>query len=331
MGKGGKDMGMRIWAIILSLVLGISLVPGDVLGGEYPTREIEFIAAFAAGSNTDNFARLAAKFGGKYVGKPIVVVNKPGGGGARGFAAIAAAKPDGYTIGLISNSVIAQPYLLKGVTFHYKKSFRPIAQIDYSAEGLFVKKGGPYDIPLKAIVKKAKENPDTIKVGIGGTWTAQDFARAIFEEEAGVKFIKVPFPGAAEAIPALLGGHVDLVFGPAAEWAHLYKAGKVSVLAVSTEQRDPRFPDLPTFKEFGYDVVISVIHWVAAPAGTPDPIVNLLAEAFKKAFAEQGFMETADRLGATAAWESPEGSMKAMEKLEQLYLRVIKKYDLKPK
>jgi tripartite-type tricarboxylate transporter receptor subunit TctC len=303
----------------------------DALALDYPQREIEFISAYAPGSNTDNFARVAAKFGEKYVGKPIVVVNKPGGGGSRGFAALAAAKPDGYTIGIISNSTIGQYYLLKGVTFHYRKSYRPVAQIDYSAEGLFVKKEGPYDIPMKELIKKAKEKPDTIKVGIGGSWTAQDFARAIFEEEAGVKFVKVPFPGAAEAIPALLGKHVDIEFGPASEWAHLYKAGKVTVLAVSTEQRDPRFPEIPTFREFGFDVVIPAIHWIAAPAGTPDPITHILAEAFKKAFSEPAFKEAADHLGATAAWEGPEGCVRAMDKLDQLYQKVVKKYGLKPK
>lgn len=324
-------MARMIWGMILSLIFGLSSLPQDAWAQDYPKREIELIAAFAPGSNTDSFARLAAKHAEKYVGKPILVVNKPGGGGSLGFATLAKAKPDGYTIGLLSNAVIGHPYLLKGVTFHYQKSFRLIAQIDFSAQGLYAKKGSPYDLPLKELAKKAKEKPDTIKVGIGGTWTAQDFARAIFEEEAGVKFIKVPFPGAAEAVPALLGGHVDVEFGPASEWAHLSKGGKVTVLAVSTEQRDPRFPDIPTFKELGYDVVMSTIHWIGAPAGTPDPIVNFLAEAFKKAVNEQSFKDTADNLGATAAWESPEGAMRSMEKLDQLYQRIVKKYDLKPK
>jgi tripartite-type tricarboxylate transporter receptor subunit TctC len=324
-------MERKIFAVIVALMLGLYLLPPKAMGQDYPKREIELIAAFSPGSNTDNFARLAAKHAEKFVGKPIVVVNKPGGGGSLGFATLAKAKPDGYTIGLLSNAVIGHPYLLKGVTFHYKKNFRLIAQIDFSAQGLYARKGSPYDVSLKELVKKAKEKQDTIKVGIGGTWTTQDFARAIFEEEAGVKFVKVPFPGAAEAVPALLGGHVDLEFGPASEWAHLLKGSKVRVLAVSTEQRDPRFPDVPTFKEQGYDVVLSTIHWIAAPAGTPDPIVNLLAEAFKKAVNEKAFTETADNLGATAAWESPEGAMKSMEKLDQLYQRIVKKYDLKPK
>lgn len=149
-------MGRKGFPFILSVTtLWIFLAPMSAIGSDYPTREIEFIAGYAPGSNTDNFARLAGKYGEKYVGKPIVVVNKPPA--ARGFAALAAAKPDGYTLGIISNSTIGQQYLLKGVTFHYRKSYRVICQIDYSAEGVFTKKGGPYDIPLKELVKKAKE------------------------------------------------------------------------------------------------------------------------------------------------------------------------------
>jgi tripartite-type tricarboxylate transporter receptor subunit TctC len=99
---------------------------------------------------------------------------------------------------------------------------------------------------------------------------------------------------------------------------------------VSTEQRDPRFQDIPTFKELGYNVVISAVHWIAAPAGTADPIINFLADAFKRAFSEQGFKDGADHLGATGAWEGPEESLRGMDRLDELTRRVVKKYDLKP-
>ena len=313
---------------IVFAVVFVMAVTG--FAADYPTREIEFIAAFAPGSNTDNFARLAAKFGEKCVGKPIVVVNKPGGGGSRGFTALANAKPDGYTIGLLSQSVIGQPYLLKGITFDFRKNFRLISQIDYSAQGLVVNTGGPWDISLKEFVKRATEKPESIKTGIGGPWTAQDFVRAIFEEVAGIKLINIRFTGATEVVPNLLGGHIDCFIGPSAEWTHLYKAGKVRILGVSNDQRDPRFPEIPTFREQGYDVSLPSYHWVAAPAGTPDAIVNFLAECFKKGFAEQGFKDAADNLGATAAWAGPEESLKTMERIDQLYLDVVKKYDLKP-
>lgn len=324
-------MGTRMSVFVAALVLAASLIPGNILGLDYPTREIEFIAPFGPGSSTDAFSRLAAKFGEKHVGKPIVVVNKVGGGGVRGYAAIAAAKPDGYTIGLLAQSVMAHPYLLKGVTYNYKKDFRVIAQVDYSAEGFFTKKGGPYDIPLKELIKRAKEKPGMIKMGVGGSvWGAQDFTRAFLEEDAGIKFNRVPYPAAGDIVPAVLGGHVDIAVGPSAEWAPYYKGGQMSVLAACTDKRDPRYPDIPTAKEQGVDVVFSAYHWIGAPAGTPDPVINFLAEAFKKAFSEQGFKDGCDHLGGTAAWESPQNGLKTMEKVEELYLKVIKKYDLKP-
>jgi tripartite-type tricarboxylate transporter receptor subunit TctC len=325
-------MWIRIFGFIFLFVFGFTLIPGKAVSADYPTREIEFIAAFAPGSSTDSFARLAAKFGEKYIGKPLVVVNKTGGGGVLGYASLAAAKPNGYTIGLLGMSFLVHQYLLKVVTYNYKKDFRIIAQVDYSAEAFFTIKGGPYDIPLKEFVKKAKEKPGAIKIGVGGSvWGGQDFARAVFEDTANVKLNKVPFPTLSGFIAAVLGGHVDIGVGPAAEWASLYKAGKLGVLALCTDKRDPRFPDIPTTKELGFDVGdLSPYHWIGAPKGTPDPIINFLAEAYKKAFAEQSFKDACSNLGATASWDSPEGSIKTMEKVERRYLDVIKKNDVKP-
>jgi tripartite-type tricarboxylate transporter receptor subunit TctC len=276
-------------------------------------------------------ARVVAKHGEKYAGKPIIVVNKPGGGGSRGFASLAAAKPDGYTIGNFSASGLMQPYLMKGVTYHYQKNFKVICQSAYMAVGLYVKKGSPYDLPLKELVQKIKEKPNTIKVGIGGTWSTEDFVRALFEDEAGLKCIRVPFTGGGtESIPALLGGHTDINFGGSPHWAPLYKGGKVNVLAISSDQRDFRFPDIPTFKENGYDINLQNSYWIVAPAKTSDVIIRYLAEAFKKAFAEQGYKEGVDHLGVTGVWTGTEDSWKDMHKMDRLIQGVVKKYDLKP-
>jgi len=301
------------------------------LGLEYPTREIEFIVGFPPGSSVDHAGRLIAKFGEKHAGKPIVVANKPGGGGTRGFSSLATAKPDGYTIGLVSQSAILQPYLMKGVTFNYQKSFRIICEIAYTAEGIYTKKGGPYDVPFTEIIKKAKEKPNTIRAGVGGTWTGSDVVRFILEDATGARFIRVPHPaGGQELIPGVLGGHLNFAIGEGAQWAPLYKAGKLNVLAVSTERRDPRFPDIPTLKELGYDVALAVTFWAGAPAGTPDAIINFLAEVFRKAVAEEGYKEASDVAFNTASWQGPEDSMKAMEKLDRIFQKLIKKYDLKP-
>jgi tripartite-type tricarboxylate transporter receptor subunit TctC len=310
---------------VLSLFLGICLIFGDAMALDYPKREVEYIVAYAPGSTTDNLARVAVKFGEKSLGKPIVIVNKPGGG--RGWSALAAAKPDGYTIGGISNVIIAHSYLLKGVNYNLK-SFKPITRIGYGLCGLFVKKGGPYDIPLKELVKKAKEKPKTLKAGIGGQWAIGDFVRGLFEDVADIQTLRVPFPGVGEVIPALLGGHVDVEYG--SEWAPLYKAGKLSVLALAIEKRDPRVPEIPTFKELGFDVVLAATHYVAGPAALPDPIVNHLSEAFKKGFSEKAFVDALDSLECVGGWESPESSMKSLEEIDRIYQRVIKRLDLKP-
>jgi len=321
----------KIFFFCLSLALSISSIPGDVLSMEYPTREIEFIVGFPPGSSVDHAGRLIAKFAEKYAGKPIVVANKPGGGGTRGFSSLAAAKPDGYTIGLVSQSAILQPYLMKGVTFNYKKSFRIICEMAYTAEGIYTKKGGPYDLPFTEIIKKAKEKPNTIKAGVGGTWTGSDVVCFILEDVTGARVIRIPHPaGSQELIPGVLGGHLNFAIGEGAQWAPLYKAGKLSVLAVSTERRDPRFPDIPTLKELGYDVALAVTFWVGAPAGTPDDVINFLAEVFRKAVAEEGYKEGSDVAFNTASWQGPEDSLKAMEKLDGTFQKLIKKYDLKP-
>ena len=315
----------------LPLALSIAMTPMNGLSLDYPTREIEYIVGYGPGSSQDNVSRLVAKFSEKHVGKPIVVVNKPGGGGSRGFTTLAAGKPDGYTIGIFSISGILQQYLMKGVTFHYRKSFRSISQCAFTPVGVYVKKGSPYDVPLKDLVKMAKEKPDTIKVGIGGTWSSEDFVRAVFEDEAGMKCIRVPFTGGGtESVPALLGGHTDINFGAAPHWASLYKAGKVNVLAMTTEQRDPRFPNIPTFKENGYDVTIRNSYWVVAPAKTPDVVINFLAEAFRKGFAEQGYKDGIDNLGVIPVWTGPEEALRDMDKIDRMIQGVVKKYDLKP-
>jgi tripartite-type tricarboxylate transporter receptor subunit TctC len=324
-------MSRKIIFLFLSLLLGAHFVPSAASSLDYPTREIELISGYPPGSSTDHVARLAAKFAEKYVGKPIIVVNKPGGGGSRGFASLAASKPDGYTLGIVSQSAILQPYLMKGVTFHYKKSFKIISQVCFTAEGVYVKKGGPWDMPFKDIVNKAKEKPHTIKAGVGGTWTASDVVRAILEDETGARFIRVPHPaGGQELIPAVLGGHLQFGIGEGSHWAPLYESGKFNVLAISTERRDPRFPNIPTLKEMGYDIALAVTFWVGAPAGTPDAIIHLLAEAFRKGVAEEGYKEGSDKAGNNAVWTGPADSMKTMERYDDMFQKLVKRHDLKP-
>ena len=316
--------------LILLFVFAIFLIPKDGPTLDYPTREIEWIVYLGAGSNTDQLSRVVTKFAEKQVGKPIVVVNKPGGGGMLGYSLLAAAKPDGYTIGHLANRSIMGPYLVKGATFN-KDSFRLIGRYAGLDHGLFVRKGGPYDLPLKELVKKAKEMPKKITIGGTPQWGGPDFARAIFEDEAGIEFNTISFPGGGgESVPALLGGHVDLLVSTSVDFLPLYRAGKFNVLALAAEQRNPSYPEIPTFREFGFDVVLPSVYLVGAPAATPDPIINFLAEAFGKACSGQDYKEAAAKLGSTAEWQGPEAAKKTWEGMDQVYRKIISKFNLKP-
>jgi tripartite-type tricarboxylate transporter receptor subunit TctC len=319
----------KIIFVVMTISIGL-LAFNCTWASDFPTREIELISPHAPGSSADIAARNIAANVQRYLSKPLVVVNKPGGSGAKGPTYVAQAKPDGYTLGVFSQSGIAQPYLMKGVTFHYKKSYRAIAQSDTSSTVLYVVKGGKYDVSLKELIRMLREKPESIKIGIGGKWTVQDFSTEILQIEAGIKFNKIPFPDVAAAVPALLGGHIDAIMASTPAIPPLYNAGTISVLGNSQEQRDPLFPKIPTFKEQGYNVVVPNTRWIVAPAGTPDDAVNFLANAFRQGLTSKEYKEACERVFARADWAGPEDSMKSMERVEQLYLTIIKKYNLKP-
>ncbi len=226
-------MRAKLFLLLLLFCCGTFFFPSTAPSLDYPTREVEWIIQFAPGSASDQFSRVVCKFAEKHVGKPLIVVNKPGGGGMLGYSILAAAKPDGYTIGHLGNRTIMGPYLTKGATFT-KDSFRPIGRYAYLDHVLFVKKGGPYDLPLKELEKKAKEGTKKITIGSTPQWGGPDVIRAIFEDLAGIQFNPISFPGGgAESVPALLGGHVDLLISNPGDFYALYKGGKFNLISLA--------------------------------------------------------------------------------------------------
>jgi tripartite-type tricarboxylate transporter receptor subunit TctC len=257
-----------------------------------------------------------------------VVVNKPGGGGSRGWAALSAAKPDGYSIGTVSNSTVIHKYLLKGVPYDWEKNFKLICTFAYAPIAIVVRKGAFGSI--QEFIKKAKDNPDSIKIGISGKWTTEDFAYQLLQEEAGIKLRRVDFAGGGERMTALLGGHIDAISAPPSEWKSLYDAGSLDALLICREKRVPSLPQIPTSKELGFNIEQTSMYMMGAPGGTPDPIVNFLSGAFKKGIAEPAFINGAAKIGVTASWISPEESLKIWKRMDQDFQLIIKKFDLKP-
>ncbi len=272
-----------ILALILTLSLMLTLGCGakpETANVKYPTKAINVIVPFSAGGAADLSMRTIADPMQKILGQPLVVMNKPGAGGAVGAAELVRSKADGYTImnATIGNMTIA-PYLSKvGYTY---ENLQPVAQLIEVPIVLAVSKDSPIK-NVKEFVEFAKKNPQKIRFGTPGTGSIQQLVMANFDLTQNIQTTHMPFEGANPAMAALLGGHIEAVCLPSGEVTSQYKAGLVRILGVTTEKRFDVMPNVLTFKEQGFDVVGGVWYGIMAPKGLPAPIVKQLTEAYKK-------------------------------------------------
>jgi tripartite-type tricarboxylate transporter receptor subunit TctC len=244
----------------------------------YPKKEITLVVPWEAGGGTDLIARQIASIIEKDLGKPVVVENKSGAGGIVGFQEIAKAKPDGYTIGMITNSLLLQKYVNQ--TFVDYKSFEPIALINQDPASLTVKADAPWKT-AKEFMEEAKSGKVSVaNSGSGGIWHVAALALG---KNSGVEFKHVPFQGGNPAAVAVMGGHVQATTVSAAEVQSVVQSGGLKILGVASENRLPQFPDVPTLKEQGINTVIGVWRGLVVPKGTPKEIVDILDKAVEKA------------------------------------------------
>lgn len=257
----------------------------------YPSRPITMIVPFPPGGVADLTGRPTALAMEKVLKQPVVISNKPGAGGATGMATAANAKPDGYTLlmALSSISIIPEADKLFGRQPVYQESqFTPIALISADPTVLVVRVESPYKT-LKDLVEDAKKRPNGLSFSSSGVYGTLHMATEMFLHAAGLKMRHIPYPGAGPALTSLLGSHVDLLAsGPAVLLPHI-KAGKLRPLAVWGANRLAALPDVPTFKELGYDIEFYIWSGVFAPAGTPAPTLNTLREAARKAVQDPEF------------------------------------------
>lgn len=248
---------------------------------EFPDRPITMYISMAPGGSVDICSRSISAAAEKTLGKPIIIENRAGGGGTVAYALVANVKPDGYTLcGGVSTGIVRAPQMQK-VTFKPLKSFTPLIAYAAPYNGIVVKNDAPWKT-FKEMIEYAKKNPNKIKYGTGGIGTAMHHAMAFVEHQDGMKWIHVPYKGNADALTALLGGHVDVAsVGP--EWVPFVKSGTMRILAVTEEKRNPNFADAPTLKDLGYDFANETVFCIVGPAGLPADIAKKLETAFAKA------------------------------------------------
>lgn len=292
-------------------------------GGSFPSRPIQLVVGYSAGAATDFQARIIAKYAQEVFGQPLTIINMPGAGGSVSWNFVAKQKPDGYTLGVYNLPVfLIKPFVED--TDYTLESYEPIINWGYDATVFVVKPDSPYK-SLQDLVKAAKAKPGSITVGTAGTYVGQHMAILLLEQAAGIDFKELPFPGAADAQTALLGGTIDV---NSTNLADAYRLGnQVRVLAVATKERHKRMPDVPTFTEAGYPVVMSTDRGIMAPKGTPPEVLQTLNEGFKKIFAKEQFQQEMEKAGADLMVIPREELKPEMEKRSRQYHELLNKLE----
>jgi len=292
----------------LFVVLALA-VAGVASAQEFPTRPINIVAPFPPGGQADLMARPTAAAMEKLLKSPVVVVNKTGAAGAVGMAFVANSKPDGYTLLMALSSISVIPEADK--LFDRKPAYTmdqliPIALVSADPTILVCRAERPWK-SVKELVEDAKKRPDGISYSSSGIYGTLHMAMEMLIHSAGIKLKHVPYGGAAPALTALLGGHVDcMAAGPAVVLPHI-KAGKLRALAGWGEKRIAVLPELPTLKELGYDAEFYIWAGMFAPKGTPEPIMKKLRDTVRAAMQEPDFKAALDKMETPIAYlDAPE-------------------------
>jgi tripartite-type tricarboxylate transporter receptor subunit TctC len=316
--RGGVNMIKRILSILFLLSL-ITVMP--VSAAEFPTKEVQIIIPWAAGGATDLIFRALAASTEKYLGKAVIVVNRPGGAGAVGYTEVFQAKPDGYTLVSAITPLTILPHQVS-TAFTYK-SFDPIINVVRDPGMFLVRSDSPWK-SLKEFLDYAKKNPDMITVGNSGAGGGVHLIALAFEKTAGVKFNHIPFAGGGPSVTALLGGHINAVTVSPPEGIEHVKAGKLKIIALFADKRFELFPDVPTVKEQGIDFVMGQWRGLAAPKGTPPDVINKLHDAFKKGMNDPVFIKNAKDMVVNLSYLDPEAFGKLMAYDDEFYGKLVK-------
>ncbi len=265
----------------------------------YPTRPLQLVVPFPPGGVADLTGRPLAHSLEKFLKQPVIIVNRAAAAGAVGYATVANAAPDGYNLLMALSSISTIPEadkLFNREPVYQLSQFEPVALITADPTILVVRNDAPWK-SVKDLVDDAKKRPGQIAFSSSGLYGTLHVATEMFAHAAGgLRFRHVPFTGAGPAITSLLGGHVDfLASGPAAVAGQI-KAGRLRALAGWGAKRLAAYPDLPTFKELGYDIEFYIWAGMFATAGTPQPVLKVLRDATRKAVEDPDFKTTMTKL-----------------------------------
>jgi tripartite-type tricarboxylate transporter receptor subunit TctC len=289
---------MSACAKVLIAGFAVALMATNAGAADYPTRPIKLVVPYAAGGPTDVLGRLVGEYLGRDLKQPVIVENKAGAQGAIGAEAVARSEPDGYTLFVTAASIIVlNPMLYKKLSYDPVRDFRMLALVTDLPVVMEVHSS----VPAKNVaefVAYAKQNPGKINFGSAGTGGTIHLAGEMFKQIAGVDMVHVPYKGAGPALTDLLSGNIQVMFDTLSTALPPVKSGLLRAIGVSSEQRSPDLPDVPTIAESGYpDYRVSVWYGIAAPAKLPDDIAQKISASLDRGLNDDAFRASLEKIG----------------------------------
>jgi tripartite-type tricarboxylate transporter receptor subunit TctC len=290
--------------LLTALACGLALLSPPAAGQDYPTKPIRFVIGYAAGGGLDALARVVTDRLSKTLPQRVVIENRAGAGGNIAVDLVANSPPDGYTMLFHDTAMLIAPAVYSKLTYDPVKSFAPVSQICLVTLVLATHP----DVPAKTtreLIALLRANPGKYSYASPGVGTVHHLAAESFKTMAGVNIVHVPYRGAAPAITDLIGGHIPLAVASAAAAFPHAKAGKLRIVGVTSAQRSPSAPEIPSLAEElpGFDASPTI--FVLAPAGTPQPIVARMDQAIRAVLADKEVQEAYATQGAVVAPAGP--------------------------
>jgi tripartite-type tricarboxylate transporter receptor subunit TctC len=289
---------------VFAAAFATALSSGATIAQDFPTKPITLIIPAGAGGSHDLTARAVMSVAHQYLGQPVVIELRPGGGGAIGSEEVAQAEPDGYTL------LFGGPNWSTTLPAVEGRSRGPddldaVCRINYSPVMVAAHPDAPYDT-FQDMIAWAKEHPGELVFGTAGPWSQADLTWKQISQITGIESRVVPHDGGGPSTTALLGHHVDVAINPTTTFFAYIQSGQLKPLAVLDDERDPNFPDVPTAKELGVDVTYNLWRGILAPKGTPQPIIQKLSDACKQMTEDKTVVALIGKLGDRIQYLSAE-------------------------
>jgi tripartite-type tricarboxylate transporter receptor subunit TctC len=315
---------------ICALSLGV-IIPSSFAQSNYPNKPINFIVPYGAGGSADSRSRQLAQKMSLLLKQPIVIDNKPGAGGNIGTEFIARAAPDGYTIGMGNFAPMAVNKTLFGnLRYDPETDLSPIVLVEKGPLVLVVNPNSPYKT-INDIVAAAKAKPGVLTFSSGGIGGSHQLSAELFEQNAGIEMIHVPYKSGSAALTDLMAGNVDIMFDQMYSAVPNIKADKLRPIAITSKKRSPLLPNVPSFAELGYPKV-EVLNWqgLIAPKGTPKVIIDKLNAAANEALKDPGLREVMLSQGNEIGGGTPADFAALIKSESTKWSAVVKAANIKP-